>query len=149
MEIPKVLASEVFLDTSYTIALASPRDQHHARAAALADQMESQSTRMITTRGVCLEIGSALSRQSFRDSAIALLESLESDPRVEIVPLSEQIYARAFRLFRDRLDKEWGLTDCVSFVAMQQLGLTAALTSDDHFRQAGFRALLLDELPVT
>jgi len=38
--------------------------------------------------------------------------------------------------------KEWGLTDSVSFVVMQQVGITDALTTDDHFRQAGFRVLL-------
>ena len=52
------------------------------------------------------------------------------------------------RLFRDRPDKDWGLTDCMSFVVMQDYGLTAALTSDNHFRQAGFRALLLGGLTM-
>ncbi len=48
------------------------------------------------------------------------------------------------RLYRERPDKEWGLTDCVSFVVMRERGLTEALTTDDHFRQTGYRALLLD-----
>jgi uncharacterized protein len=73
-----------------------------------------------------------------------LLQAMEQDPAVEIVALSEEWYARAMRLYGERPDKEWGLTDCVSFVVMQERGLTEALTTDDHFRQAGYRPLLLD-----
>ncbi len=57
------------------------------------------------------------------------------------VPLTDELYQQAFDLFRDRPDKEWGLIDCASFVVMQR-GLTEALTPDEHFEQAGFRALL-------
>jgi predicted nucleic acid-binding protein len=39
------IPSEVFLDTSYAIALSSSRDQFHARAIALADQLEQSETR--------------------------------------------------------------------------------------------------------
>jgi hypothetical protein len=49
---------------------------------------------------------------------------------VEIVPLSEELHGRAMRLYRERPDNEWGLTDCVSFVVMQERGLTEALTTD-------------------
>jgi predicted nucleic acid-binding protein len=78
----------------------------------------------------------------YRQATIELLNSLEADPNVEIIPLTEDLYARAFRLFRERPDKEWGLTDCISFVVMHERGLIAALTTDEHFQQAGFRALL-------
>ena len=71
-----------------------------------------------------------------------LLASLESDPSVEILPLSEELYERAFELYRNRPDKEWGITDCISFIVMQDRGLTEALTTDEHFEQAGFKALM-------
>ena len=66
-----------------------------------------------------------------------LLDSLEADPTVEIMPLSEGLYARAAKLYRERPDKVWGLTDCISILVTQDHGLT-----DEHFQQAGFRALL-------
>jgi predicted nucleic acid-binding protein len=65
------------------------------------------------------------------------LSALEADPNVEIVPLSEPLYARALQLYRERPDKDWGLTDCVSFIVMQDRGITEALTPDEHFQQAG------------
>jgi predicted nucleic acid-binding protein len=136
--------NEFFLDTSYAIALASPKDAYHARAEALADQLEQNRTRLVTTRAVLLEIGGALARQRYRSASVTLLDSMERDSSIEIIPLSESLYARALQLYRDRLDKEWSLTDCISFLVMQDRGLTEALTTDDHFRQAGFRALLLE-----
>lgn len=136
--------SDAFLDASYAIALSAASDQYHQRAVVLANRIEADGTRLVTTRGVVLEIGNALSRQRYRTAAIALLLAIENDPNVDVVPLSEPLYQEALELYRRRPDKEWGLTDCLSFVVMRQRGLTDALTADDHFRQAGFRALLLE-----
>ena len=46
-------------------------------------------------------------------------------------------------LFEARADKEWSLTDCISFVVMTEQRIADALTTDHHFIQAGFNALLL------
>jgi len=100
---------------------------------------------MVTTRAVGFEIGNALAKRRYRQAVIKLLESIEDDPNLEIVPVSEELYKRAFSLFKKRPDKEWGLTDYVSFVVMQDYELNEALTADEHFRQAGFRALLLED----
>lgn len=137
--------NELFLDTAYAIALSVTSDENHDRAVELAEQLESRQTRLITTRAVLLEIGNALSRQRYREAAVQLLEALEQDPQVECVPLTDELYRQAFELFRSRPDKDWGLIDCVSFVVMNQRGLTDALTTDEHFEQAGFRALLREK----
>jgi len=136
------MKAEVFLDTSYAIALSSPNDFFHNRAIELADQVRAAGVRLVTTRAIILEIGNALSKQRYRRAAVKLLDALKADSTVEILPLSEQLYERAWRLYRERADKEWSLTDCVSFVVMQERGLTEAFTADEHFQQAGFRALM-------
>lgn len=135
--------NSVFLDSAYAIALSSSSDQYHERARSIAEQLEADGTLLITTRAVVLEIGNALAKQRYRAAAIDLLNSLETDPGVEIVPISEVLYQRAFQFYCERRDKEWGLTDCISFVVMQDRGLIDALTTDEHFKQAGFHALLL------
>jgi predicted nucleic acid-binding protein len=136
--------AELFLDASYAIALASASDRHHGQAQTLAREIESDPTiRLVTTRAVLLEIGNALARQRYRSIAVQLLNSLENDSTVAIIPLSETLCAAAMQLFQARADKEWGLTDCVSFVVMQERAITDALTADAHFQQAGFRPLLL------
>lgn len=136
------MTNEVFLDLGYAIALSVETDEHHRRAEELAEQLEGLGTRLVTTRAILLEIGNALSKERYRQAAVELLDALEQDVTVEIVPLSEELFARALELFRNRTDKEWGLIDCVSSILMRERGLTEALTPDKHYEQAGFRALL-------
>jgi predicted nucleic acid-binding protein len=139
------VATEAFLDASYAIALAAPADQNHTRPIELAQRILAERIRLITTRAVVLEIGNALSKLRYRAAAVKLLYAVEHDSSVEVVPLSEVLFHKGFELYRQRPDKEWGLTDCVSFVLMQERGVMEALTADIHFRQAGFRALLLED----
>jgi uncharacterized protein len=134
--------AKVFLDTSFAIALSSVTDQNHERAVQISNQIGASRSALVTTQAVLLEIGNALSKQRYRSPAIQLLEALEADVNVEIVLLNKELYDTAFDLFRSRPDKEWGLVDCCSFVVMQSLRITDALTADEHFNQAGFRALL-------
>lgn len=132
-----------FLDASFAIALGSPRDRHHAHALELAQRIEAEGIALVTTRPVVLEIGNALAQQRYRSAAVKLLSALEADRTVEIVPLDEELYDHAWALYQDRPDKDWGLTDCVSFVVMQQREIDTALTTDRDFHQAGFRALMM------
>lgn len=133
---------EVFLDTAFAIALPSPGDLFHARAVHLADEIRAAKTRLVTSRAIVMEIGNAPCKLRYRQAAVRLLEALEADPNVEIVPLSEELYHRGWQLYRDRPDKEWGLIDCCSFVLMRERGLVEALTADEHFQQAGYQALM-------
>ncbi len=142
MDITPMNSHRVFLDTSHAIALSAVTDRHHQAALDLSALLESENATLVTTRAVMLEIGNVLAKYRLRHIAVNLLAALEKDARLEIVPLSESLYERAFRLYRERSDKEWGLTDRISFVVMQERGITDALTMDEHFQQAGFRALL-------
>lgn len=136
---------EVFVDTSFAIALSATSDRLHEVSLRIARDLKASRTRLVTTQAVLLEVGNALSKRAFRVAAARLLASLEADPLVEVEPLTEGVYQQAFELFQARSDKEWGLIDCVSFVVMNARGITEALTADGHFEQAGFRALLRDE----
>ncbi len=65
-----------------------------------------------------------------------------NDPEVTIAPPSEELFAAGVDLYSRRPDKEWSLTDCISFIVMQEEGISDALTGDRHFEQAGYRTLL-------
>jgi predicted nucleic acid-binding protein len=109
---------------------------------ALNADIQRRGTRVLTTRAVLLEIGNSLAKRWYRASAATLLRLFEADPRIEIVPLSEDLYRRGLEMFAQRRDKDWGLVDCLSFVTMQDYRIFDSLTTDEHFEQAGFRALL-------
>ncbi len=73
-----------------------------------------------------------------------MLETIRSDPDVTILPPDATLHEAGLSLYANRPDKNWSLTDCISFTAMDQWGIRASLTGDHHFLQAGYRALLLE-----
>jgi len=135
-------STAVFLDTAFVLALSIKTDVYHQPALTIATQLKRNATPLVTTRAIIVEIGNSLSKLRYRQVARQLLQTLEADPQLEIVPLSDRLYQTAFQLFGSRPDKEWGLIDCISFIVMQERGLTEALTTDKHFQQAGFQVLL-------
>ena len=132
----------VFLDTAFVLALASPADQYNGKAKDLSRQIKQAGVSLVTTRAILIEIGDAMAGQRRRKAGMTMLESLEEDDSLEIIPNSEEFYSKAFDLFVSRPDKEWGMTDCISFVVMKEHGIREALKTDIHFKQAGFVALM-------
>lgn len=130
----------VFLDTGYAIALANPDDQHRGVALRLADELRALPRRVVTTRAVLLEIGNALASPQHRAIAVQILNALERD--VDVVEIDRTLYAEGLARFTVRPDKQWTLTDCLSFVVMESRTITDALAYDKHFEQAGFLALM-------
>ena len=115
---------------------------NHEKARELSRQIKEEGITLLTTRAILIEIGDAMAGQRRRKAGKAMLEALEDDDSVEIIPNSEELYSKAFDLFASRPDKEWGMTDCISFVVMDEQGVDEALTTDMHFQQAGFVALM-------
>jgi predicted nucleic acid-binding protein len=129
----------VFADTVYYLALTNPRDQY-ARAATRFTAGFSGA--FVTTAWVLAELANSLTRGADRALFCELYEDPANDHRVTIVPAVQDLFEQGIELFAKRRDKEWSLTDCISFVAMREYGLTDALTADHHFEQAEFTALL-------
>jgi len=139
-----MIDTTVFLDTGFAIALLSPRDTFHQSANRVAAEMKQHGVRVVTSDAVLLEIGAALAKISYRPAAVKLIAALRTDPAVDIIAMDSHLFAAAFELFAQRQDKEWSLTDCLSFVIMEQRGIKQALAADEHFAQAGLMPLLLD-----
>jgi len=131
--------NRVFADTSYYVALMSEHDQHHADALAHSQAFYGE---IITTDFVLVEVGNWLSRTADRPAFLRLLESLRADPQTTVIAATRDLFDAGRSLFARRMDKDWSLTDCISFWAMRHHGLTDVLTADHHFEQAGFRVLL-------
>jgi predicted nucleic acid-binding protein len=133
----------VFVDTSYLLALSLADDADHERAVAWNRAIGGP---LVTTEYVLVEYADGLAKAQLRAKAHRTLAALQANPLVTVVPASTQLLERGLRLYIERLDKDWELTDCISFQVMTEYGITDALTSDRHYQQAGFRALL--RLPV-
>lgn len=134
--------NSLFIDTSYVVAAVVKRDQYHEKARALYQHISHESIPLLTTKAVLLEIGNQLSKSPYRAAFLDVMRDLQRDAFVTIVPVSEELFERGLELFSQRPDKEWGLVDCTSFVVMRNRGMTDALTTDEHFEQAGFTTLL-------
>ncbi len=133
------MSKHIFLDTSYVLSLVNANDEYHNTALELANNIEAP---LITTEAVLTEIGNALSKSQWRELSVETLNDLRTDDEVEVVTVSSDLFSKAIELYSSRMDKEWGLTDCISFVVMKDRNLTDALTTDRHFEQTGFKALL-------
>jgi predicted nucleic acid-binding protein len=132
----------VFADTGYWIALLNPRDDLHQKAAATS--REYSPDQIVTSEMVLTEFLNSFSDYGPRprQAAAKAVASLRNTPQVVIAPQTSQLFEKALKRYLDIADKSWSLTDCASFLIMEDECLTAALTHDRHFAQAGFQALL-------
>ncbi len=128
----------LFADTFYFLALVNGGDKHHAAAVRYDDVQPA----LVTTAWVLTEVADALSAPENRAVFLKLLDVLNENPEVQIFPPDNRLFERGIELFRQRADKDWSLTDCISFIVMADEKISGALTGDRHFEQAGFHALL-------
>ena len=129
----------VFADTAYYVALLNQRDALHQDATTW---LANEKNGILTTEFILLEVANFFIRPGKRDKFVILSKRVRSDVRTTLIPLSSDWMSRGLALFAARPDKDWSLTDCISFVVMADHNLTGSLTADRHFEQAGFQCLL-------
>ncbi|MBD2179450.1 type II toxin-antitoxin system VapC family toxin [Pseudanabaena sp. FACHB-1998] len=132
----------VFADTGYWIALLDPQDTLHSKAINLS--ITFIQVQIVTSEMVLTEILNHFSKRGnfLRYAAANLIESLQENPAITIIPQTDSIFQQALILYKQRPDQAWSHTDCSSFCIMQQQNILEALAYDKHFEQAGFIALL-------
>jgi uncharacterized protein len=130
---------QLFADSFFFFAYLNPKDRMHEQAEAYFNLFDGK---LVTTAWVLTEVADGMSGVEDRELFLHFYDALRDEPEVKMIEATKQLFDAALTLFRSRPDKEWSLTDCISFVVMEQEGLTEALTGDHHFEQAGFRALL-------
>ncbi|MGH7794701.1 MAG: type II toxin-antitoxin system VapC family toxin [Candidatus Binatia bacterium] len=132
----------IFADAGYFIALLNPKDDLHAKAKSVSDELEQ--ARLITSEMVLAEVLAFFADKGplLREAASNAATQLCNNPNVTVVPQTSLQFRAALDLYRARSDKEWSLIDCASVLIMQSENIAEALTHDHHFEQAGFKALL-------
>ncbi len=128
----------VLADTFFFLALLNPRDHGHHRAREFA---QISRARLFTTISVFMEIADGLARSADRVLFRRVLDDFEANPNNILIWPDESLIRRAMALYDARPDKQWSLTDCISFTVMEHQGISQALTADHHFEQADFVAL--------
>ena len=134
----------VFADAGYWIALFNPKDVGHERAQQVSSALGPAWT--LTSEMVLAELLNSFAGKGshLRKAACAAVEKIRSNPNGEVVEMSSWAFRSGTAQYRSRPDKTWGVTDCTSFLIMEDQGIGDALTFDRDFQQAGFRALLLE-----
>ncbi|MCP4397725.1 MAG: type II toxin-antitoxin system VapC family toxin [bacterium] len=116
------MRNRIFIDTSYVLALFNQDDNYHAAAKRWASALFSEQ--FLTSHAILLEIGNAFSKITLRKSGVGILRRFEQDDHIEIIPHSPELHEKAMQMYESRMDKEWGLIYCVSFVIMQDNYIT-------------------------
>ena len=133
----------IFVYTVGWIALAHRRDDLHKEVV----QIYRNLGRIlrVTTDAVLIESCNSFSKTTMRPLALVMMEKIRKAEQLgvlEIIPVGEKLIEQGWELFKTRMDKEWSLTDCISFAVMKERGISKAITSDHHFEQTGFEKLL-------
>jgi predicted nucleic acid-binding protein len=131
--------TRIFADSYSFFAIVNPRDPAHARAM---DFSRRNRGPLATTAWVLTELADGLASTPRREAFRRVRDDIEANPADLIVPANAETFEKGVELYHARQDKQWSLTDCISFVVMSEEGITEALTGDRHFEQAGFIALL-------
>jgi predicted nucleic acid-binding protein len=136
------MSRKLFVDTSGWYALIDRKDAWHRPALTQVEAHISAGGRLVTTDYVIDESCTLAKGRAGPNAGIRLLDLLRQTEGVDWEWVSSDRFARAEAMFRKQRDQGYSFTDCTSFVVMRETRLDRALTTDEHFRIAGFHPTL-------
>lgn len=139
------MSETIFWDTAAYIALSNKSDSLHDQAIEISNELATSEAHILTTDAVLIEVANAFSDVPRRAMAQRIIDAIYRSQALNVailVHIDKDLWQRGWRLFSNRPDKNWSLTDCISFVVMEDYKVIKAFTSDHHFEQAGFTRLL-------
>jgi uncharacterized protein len=139
------MGETVFWDTSAFVALGNADDELHEAAIAVSGELARDRARILTTDAVLTEVVNTFSRAALRSMARQIISAFQESTQsgaARSVQVDNVLWQRGWQLFLERPDKDWSLTDCISFLVMRDHKVRRAFTSDRHFEQAGYARLL-------
>ncbi len=135
-------SGEVFVDTSGLYALVEKNDGHHAAARTVVEKLLRSGHRLVVTDYVVAETVNLSTVRSGQRVAVRVLDLIEQSAGIRIEWIGTSRFEATKAFFRKHADHDYSFTDCTSFIVMRELRLTQAVTTDGHFREAGFEVLL-------
>jgi predicted nucleic acid-binding protein len=131
----------VFLDTGYVIALELASDQNHRAALKHWQSAIKSLPLLVTTSYVFDEIVTFFNSRGHHTKAVEIGNRLLNSPSIRLVHVEEDLFHEGWNYFQKHKDKGYSLTDCISFLVMEEFGIITAFAFDKHFIQAGFKKL--------
>ena len=128
----------VFVDTGYLLALELSNDINHQAALQHWQRVSLSLPPLVTTSYVFCEIVTFLNSRGFHSKAVEVGNTLLRSPSVHFIQVDEALFNEGWEFFQKHHDKQFSLTDCISFVVMRREGIGTAYAFDKHFSQAGF-----------
>ena len=136
----------IFVDSVYWIAIANPKDQWHQEANRVKAEYitNGEGVQRVTSEEVLAEVLTAFSSQGqyFRNLAVEMVDEITSDSNIEVVAQTRKSFRLGLKLYRERIDKEYSLQDCISMSIMKERKIARILTNDHHFEQERFITLM-------
>lgn len=136
------MASDVFVDSAGLYALADHRDPAHAHVERIVGELLRAGRRLVLTDDILDEAATLAMARRGGYAALRLLEIPDLSGGFDLEWIGPERFTAAKALFHKHADHGYSFTDCTSFIVMREFGLTEALTTDRHFREAGFKPLL-------
>ena len=128
----------LFVDTAGWMAMADAADPHHEAACRSRDAGLAAGALLVSTDFVLDETLTLLRMRLGLPAAARWWDRVEASPRLRWEPIDKERLEPSRRWFFQWADQRFSFTDCTSFVVMRELGIDRALTTDAHFRRAGF-----------
>ena len=123
------------------MACADAADPAHATCRAARDRALESGQALVTSDFVVDETLTLLRVRLGLPAAEMWWQQIDGSSRLRWERIDSDRFEKARQLFFRHRDKDYSFTDCTSFVIMREARLTHALTTDGHFRQAGFQVL--------
>jgi uncharacterized protein len=131
----------LFVDTSFILALELTDDQHHDSALQCWRSLATRQPTLVATSYVFDEIVTSFDSRNRHDKAVEIGNRLLTSTVIQLVQVEENLFFEGWNYFQRYEDKSYSLTDCISFLVMTKMNIQKALTFDRHFVQAGFQKI--------
>lgn len=139
------MRNSCFVDSAGWIALLNADDELHQKTDSIYKELLLAGTMFMTSTAVLNEAAISLCKPKYRDAVIEFYKRLQNSLRIKTVFADKSLWSRGWKLFEDRPDKSWSLTDCISMEIMSKYKLRDFITNDIHFNQAGYNTLLREK----
>jgi uncharacterized protein len=136
------MAAEVFIDTSGFYAQWDRNDPAHERAKTWLKANRGKFI-AVTTEWVIGETCTLLMARGVSHLIGPFLDQLAASRALRSINPDGEILDETKRFLRRHADQGYSFVDCLSFCVMNNHRVLTVLTTDVHFRKAGFQPLLV------